>query len=87
MRRKKLPTILLALALAVGGWGLACQFGAGSPPQMNLLLITLDTTRADYLGLYGHDKPTSPNMDKLAEDCVVFDRAIAQAAVTPVSSI
>ncbi|MBU1701286.1 MAG: sulfatase-like hydrolase/transferase [Candidatus Eisenbacteria bacterium] len=85
MRKKILPTLFITLALAVGGWGLACQMGRGTPPQINVLLITLDTTRADYLGIYGHDKPTSPNIDKLAEEAAVFDCAIAQAAVTPVS--
>jgi len=51
----------------------------------NVLLITLDTTRADKLGCYGHDKNTSPHLDQLAKDGVRFDFAIAQAAVTPVS--
>lgn len=54
-------------------------------PQKNVLLITLDTTRADYLGCYGCAEQTSPNLDKLASESVVFDLAIAQAAVTPVS--
>ena len=32
----------------------------------NVLLITLDTTRADRLGSYGYDKATTPNLDALA---------------------
>lgn len=56
-----------------------------SPRQPNVLLITLDTVRADHLGCYGHDRPTTPNLDRLAEEGMVFDLAIAQAAVTPVS--
>jgi arylsulfatase A-like enzyme len=54
-------------------------------PRLNVLLITLDTTRADRLGCYGYTKPTTPNIDALAGDSVVFDQAIAQSAVTPVS--
>ena len=51
----------------------------------NVLLITLDTTRADHLSCYGYDKNTSPRLDQLAESGVRFESAIAQAAVTPVS--
>ncbi|MFH1277195.1 MAG: sulfatase [Candidatus Eisenbacteria bacterium] len=58
--------------------------GAG-PPARHLLVVTLDTTRADRLGFYGYDRPTSPNLDALAAESVVFEMAIASAAVTPVS--
>lgn len=53
--------------------------------KMNVLLITLDTLRADHLGCYGYEKNTSPALDALASSSIVFDRAIAQSAVTPVS--
>ncbi len=51
----------------------------------NVLLVTLDTTRADHLSCYGYEKKTSPVLDKLAEQGVLFEKAMAQAAVTPVS--
>lgn len=51
----------------------------------NVLLITLDTTRADRLSCYGYPKHTSPRLDQLAAEGVLFSHAIAQAAVTPVS--
>lgn len=54
-------------------------------PQYNVLLITLDTTRADRLGCYGYPKNTSPNLDALAADGVRFELAISTAAVTPVA--
>lgn len=50
------------------------------PP--NVLLVTLDTTRADYLGPYGHDVVQTPALDALAADAIVFDDAIAQASST-----
>jgi arylsulfatase A-like enzyme len=40
----------------------------------NLLLITLETTRADHLGTYGYERQTSPRIDRLASEGVVFDR-------------
>ncbi len=62
-----------------------CRLLGSSPPEYNVLLITLDTLRADYLGCYGYDRPTSPVLDKLASESVLFEKTIAQAAVTPVS--
>ncbi|UCE39852.1 MAG: sulfatase [Candidatus Aminicenantes bacterium] len=62
--------------------------GRGKPSsdqKMNVLLITLDTLRADHLGCYGYAKNTSPTLDALASTSIVFDHAIAQSAITPVS--
>ena len=53
--------------------------------NLNVLLVTLDTTRASRLSCYGNQIKTSPVLDELAHDGVKFDLAIAQAAVTPVS--
>lgn len=51
----------------------------GSP---NLVVVVLDTTRADRLSLYGYPKLTSPNLERLAQDSAVFDRCIATSAWT-----
>jgi len=50
------------------------------PP--NILFVTVDTLRADHLGFHGYPKPTSPNLDRLAERCVVFDQARATGSQT-----
>ncbi len=71
-------TAILALAAS------ACA-PPGDPPDLNVLLITLDTTRADALSFDHNPRPTSPELEALADESVVFDFAIAQAAVTPVS--
>ena len=48
----------------------ACSEPAQTPVDAgympHLLVVTLDTTRADRLGCYGYDEPTSPNLDRLA---------------------
>lgn len=41
----------------------------------DLVLITIDALRADHLGAYGYERPTSPNLDRLAQEGVVFERA------------
>jgi arylsulfatase A-like enzyme/HEAT repeat protein len=45
----------------------------------HVLLITVDALRADHLGLYGYGRPTSPELDAIAREAVVFERAYAQA--------
>lgn len=52
------------------------------PPRPNLVLISIDTLRADRLGLYGYDRPTSPYLDAWARGAVVFEDAVAPAPWT-----
>jgi arylsulfatase A-like enzyme len=49
---------------------------------MNILLVALDTVRADHLGCYGYPRDTSPNMDALARQGVVLDRWFTPAIPT-----
>jgi len=51
----------------------------------NIILITLDTTRADRMGFQGSKLGLTPNLDALALDSAVFTRAYAQAPLTPTS--
>lgn len=51
----------------------------------NVVLITIDALRPDHLGCYGYQRNTSPNINKLAKESVVFTEAISQASVTLVS--
>ncbi|MCH2171477.1 sulfatase-like hydrolase/transferase [Myxococcota bacterium] len=45
--------------------------------QPNLILLSIDTLRADHLGSYGYTRPTSPNIDRMAAEGVRFDQAFA----------
>ncbi len=49
---------------------------------LNVIVIGADTLRADHLDLYGYKRPTSPNIDRLAAQGVVFDKAFAQGSYT-----
>lgn len=65
---------------------LALLAAACSPPEervrANVLLVTLDTTRADRLGAYGHSRPTSPNLDVLSSEAILYERAYSTSSWT-----
>jgi len=52
------------------------------PSPRSAVLIVLDTLRADRLGTYGHSRPTSPQIDRLASEGIVFENAISYGAWT-----
>ncbi len=55
---------------------------AASHKLPNIVLFSVDTMRADRLGVYGHGRPTSPHIDAFAKTAVLFERAISQAPST-----
>ena len=78
MMTKPPLTLALLLLLATG-----CSEPASDKP--NILLITLDTTRADRLGCYGWEAAKTPNIDALAARGARFDFALSTAGITPMS--
>lgn len=78
--KSKWRRLLIVVLVAVGLGGILVYFR--SPPRVNLLLITLDTTRADRLGCYGYELALTPRLDALAKNGVLFERAYAPAPMT-----
>ncbi len=68
--------LFAALILVLG-----CD-GSSPPARPDLLLITLDTLRADHLGAYGAPAGSTPELDRLAERSVVFERMLAASSRT-----
>jgi arylsulfatase A-like enzyme len=58
---------------------LSCRIPDAPRP---VILVSIDTLRADHLGCYGYRRPTSPNVDAFSRDAVLFRQAIAQAPST-----
>lgn len=58
---------------------------AAATNQPNVILITLDTVRADRMGFLGSKPGLTPHLDALATQSVVFEHAYSQAPITPVS--
>lgn len=71
-----LRCVAIALILAFA----ACSRRSAEPP--NVVLILVDTTRADRMSLYGYGRDTTPHLRTLASDAVVFDQARSQASCT-----
>jgi arylsulfatase A-like enzyme len=55
---------------------------ASVPQNLNILFITVDTLRADHLGSYGYQRPTSPEIDRLASEGTLFENGWAHAPST-----
>ena len=58
---------------------------AAATNKPNVILITLDTVRADRMGFLGSKQGLTPQLDALASQGVVFEHAYSQAPITPVS--
>ena len=77
--------LVLAGSVFAGDWiKERRQAGRPLPPpdSPNVLLIVLDTVRADHLSLYGYDRPTTPNLERFAKLGIRFDQARATAPWT-----
>ncbi len=51
-------------------------------PRPNILFVVWDTVRVDRLGLYGYDKPTTPNLQRFARDATVFENCVSAGSTT-----
>jgi arylsulfatase A-like enzyme len=73
--REESPAVGADLSVAVPDINLECE-------GCDLVLISLDTVRADHLGIYGYSRNTSPNIDEFAAKSILFERAHSTAHST-----
>lgn len=66
-------TWLIPVILLLGGCG---------SDQKNVILVVVDTMRADRMSLYGYERPTTPELEKFAASAVTFDRAYSPSSWT-----
>lgn len=82
---------LLCAALCLPAWAASVPttavdgLKAGAAKGLNLLVITLDTTRPDHLGCYGAAQAETPTLDKLAGQGLRFSEAVTVAPITLVA--
>src|ERR1700748_2402068 len=77
-RRRILPFCLAFVLLAVAAL-FACR---GWNRRPNVLIITIDTTRADHIGCYGYHLARTPSIDRLASEGVRCSNAVSSAPIT-----
>jgi hypothetical protein len=82
---RPVSALLCPLAIAIASGCSGDSAGSDEPPAHNLLLITLDTTRPDFISAYGDSGEPTPHIDALAADGIRFEEAVSASAVTPVS--
>jgi arylsulfatase A-like enzyme len=82
--RVRAPIVFLAAAVCTVGALGAC---ARHDHPQNVLLVSIDSLRADRLGCYGNARPTSPVIDRLAAEGVVFEDAISPTSWTLPSQV
>ena len=81
----------------IGFWGNPAVRSAGAPPPASegttggeppqgVIVVWADTLRRDHLGAYGYERPTSPLIDRLARDGVLFRDCVGQASWTKVAT-
>jgi len=79
--------VWVSLALMTLLVSAACQPEDPARPDPNVVLIVIDTLRADHLSGYGYYRDTTPNLDALSREGVRFDSAIAPGSWSPPSQI
>jgi len=73
---------LLPALLAAGGCSGKGDALSGRYEGSNLVVLIVDTLRADHLGCYGYPRPTTPRIDGLAGESLVFDNATVPIGIT-----
>ena len=83
MKPRLTATVAPALLILAGMLSVACNGETSRPDapvtpaaadRPNLLLVSIDTLRADRLSAYGYSRPTSPELDRFATEAVLFER-------------
>ncbi len=90
MRRSaiRIALVVLVLAAVIEVWPIAAEryalarLPAAPAKAPNVLLIVLDTVRAESLSLYGYERPTTPGLERLAREGATFDFAMSTAPWT-----
>ena len=74
--------LLLAVAAAAAPGTVSCGRGKAASSGAPVIVVCVDTLRADRLPAYGYGRVETPSLDRLAADSVVFDNAIAHVPLT-----
>lgn len=77
-----IAVLILTFYVVVPCLGEGAQENGEAGRNVNIVLITVNVLRADHVGAYGYDRDTTPTIDAVAEDSLVFTNGFAQAGYT-----
>lgn len=80
--KKRKTCKLFLLTILITALGLFFYFTFFKAKFPNIILITIDALRSDHLSCYGYERLTTPNIDRLAKEGVIFSEAIAPSTDT-----
>ena len=81
MPRDSMPLMFVLAVFAIFAI-YSCGDEEPPPPPPNVILITMDTMRADHMSGYGYERPTSPRMDQFADSATFYARSMATSPWT-----
>jgi hypothetical protein len=67
-------------------WGAPTLTGGAGGERPNVIFYVIDGAGADWMSLYGYNRPTTPFLERLAGEAVVFEQAYSNATATPMST-
>ncbi len=85
-------TVIFALEVeaestgTVALWGSPTLSGPRTPDKPNVVLYVIDAAAADYMSVYGYDRATTPNLERLAAEGAIFERAYSNSSWTKPST-
>lgn len=77
--------IFLTILIGILSFSLPPELLAKKQKKLNVVLIVIDSLRAGHLSGYGYNRPTSPNIDRLGREGVLFSQAFSQGSCTSIS--
>ena len=83
-RRRRFLAVPIAVVVLLAAWAVVQKTGRLTRPEgpRSVLFITMDTTRADYLGCYGRTTAQTPHIDRLAREGTLFTRCTTCSPLT-----
>ena len=83
MKKAVLLVIAIVATIEAAMWGTVWwRAGTVSPDGAPIILVSIDTLRADHVSAYGYARSTTPNLDRLAAQGVLFRRVISPSGWT-----
>ncbi len=80
--RHKIISLVLCMVLVLLNLGMVIKSSTTTLEEPNIVFILIDSLRADHLSCYGYERKTSPTIDKIAEEGIIFENAYSHSAWT-----